>query len=103
MVCMCVFQVLPPGSFALETWAMTDEEKLAAVPQLHEEGNVLFKKEDIQGAADKYYNAIACLKNLQMKVEPTWREMERERDREQRERKSGTEREGMRQREREME
>ncbi|MCI4376013.1 hypothetical protein PGIGA_G00183090 [Pangasianodon gigas] len=68
---MELLEVLPPGSFALETWAMTDEEKLAAVPQIHEEGNALFKKGDTEGAAEKYYNAIACLKNLQMKVEPT--------------------------------
>lgn len=50
---------------------MTDEEKLAAVPQIHEEGNALFKRGDTEEAAEKYYNAIACLKNLQMKVEPT--------------------------------
>lgn len=53
---------------------MTDEEKLAAVPGIHEEGNALFKKGDMEGAAEKYYNAIACLKNLQMKVKSadTW-------------------------------
>uniref|UniRef100_A0A3B1JQ00 peptidylprolyl isomerase n=1 Tax=Astyanax mexicanus TaxID=7994 RepID=A0A3B1JQ00_ASTMX len=65
-----LLQVLPPGSFALETWAMTDEEKLQAVPQIHEEGNILFKKGEIAAAAEKYYNAIACLKNLQMKEQP---------------------------------
>ncbi|KAF4090788.1 hypothetical protein AMELA_G00055940 [Ameiurus melas] len=64
---MELLEVLLPGSFALETWAMTDEEKLSAVPQIHEEGNALFKNGDIEGAAEKYYNAIACLKNLQMK------------------------------------
>ncbi|XP_053535890.1 AH receptor-interacting protein [Ictalurus punctatus] len=67
---MELLEVLLPGSFALETWAMTDEEKLAAVPQIHEEGNALFKNGDIEGAAEKYYNAIACLKNLQMKEQP---------------------------------
>ncbi|XP_060729214.1 AH receptor-interacting protein [Tachysurus vachellii] len=65
-----LLEVLPAGSFALETWAMTDEEKLAAVPQIHEEGNALFKKGDTAGAAERYYNAIACLKNLQMKEQP---------------------------------
>ncbi|KAI5625201.1 AH receptor-interacting protein [Silurus asotus] len=65
-----LLEVLSPGSFELETWAMTDEEKLAAVPQIHEEGNALFKQGDVQRAADKYYNAIACLKNLQMKEQP---------------------------------
>ncbi|XP_076845676.1 AH receptor-interacting protein [Brachyhypopomus gauderio] len=65
-----LLEVLPPGSFALETWAMTDEEKLEAVPHIHEEGNALFKKGEIQAASEKYYNAIACLKNLQMKEQP---------------------------------
>ncbi|KAI4890053.1 hypothetical protein NFI96_017193 [Prochilodus magdalenae] len=65
-----LLEVLPPGSFALETWAMTDEEKLQVVPQIHEEGNALFKKGETAAAAEKYYNAIACLKNLQMKEQP---------------------------------
>lgn len=47
---------------------MTDEEKMQAIPQIHEEGNALFKSGDITAAAEKYYSAIACLKNLQMKV-----------------------------------
>lgn len=49
---------------------MTDEEKLQLVPQIHEEGNLLFKQGKIKEATDKYYNGIACLKNLQMKVRP---------------------------------
>lgn len=61
-------KVLPPGSFQLDVWAMTDEEKLARVPQIHEEGNMLFKQGQIEEATEKYYNGIACLKNLQMKV-----------------------------------
>lgn len=65
-----MLQVLPPGSFQLEIWAMTDEEKLEAIPQIHEEGNALFKSGDIAAAAEKYYNAIACLKSLQMKERP---------------------------------
>lgn len=47
---------------------MTDKEKLDYVPQIHEEGNMLFKQGQIKEAAEKYYNGIACLKNLQMKV-----------------------------------
>lgn len=61
-------QVLRPGSFTLDVWAMSDEEKLEFVPQIHEEGNLLFKEGKIEEASDKYYNGIACLKNLQMKV-----------------------------------
>lgn len=47
---------------------MTDQEKLDVVPQIHEEGNTLFKQGHIEQATEKYYNAIACLKNIQMKV-----------------------------------
>lgn len=59
---------MPPGTFQLDVWAMTDEEKLELVPQIHEEGNTLFKQGQIQEATEKYYNGVACLKNLQMKV-----------------------------------
>lgn len=47
---------------------MSDQEKLEVVPQIHDEGNTLFKQGQIKQAAEKYYNGIACLKNLQMKV-----------------------------------
>ncbi|XP_005741151.1 AH receptor-interacting protein [Pundamilia nyererei] len=65
-----LLEVLPPGSFQLDVWAMTDEEKLSFVPQIHEEGNKLFKEGHISEARDKYYNGIACLKNLQIKEQP---------------------------------
>ncbi|KAF7217857.1 AH receptor-interacting protein [Nothobranchius furzeri] len=70
-----LLEVLPPGSFQLDMWAMSDKEKLDLVPHIHEEGNVLFKQGKIKEASEKYYNAIACLKNLQMKEHPgaeTW-------------------------------
>lgn len=47
---------------------MSDEEKVKAVPLIHQEGNELYKEGKVQEAAAKYYDAIACLKNLQMKV-----------------------------------
>ncbi|KAJ8410938.1 hypothetical protein AAFF_G00179730 [Aldrovandia affinis] len=65
-----LLQVQSPGSFRLDTWAMTDDEKLEAVPQIHEEGNELFRRGESAAAAEKYHNAIACLKNLQMKERP---------------------------------
>ncbi|XP_071373194.1 AH receptor-interacting protein [Centroberyx affinis] len=70
-----LLEVLSPGSFQLDVWAMTDKEKLDLVPQIHEEGNTLFKQGQIKQATEKYYNGIACLKNLQMKEQPgdeTW-------------------------------
>lgn len=69
----CSVQVLPPGSFQLDVWAMTDKEKLEFVPHIHEEGNKLFKQGKIQEATEKYYNGVACLKNLQMKVSASLR------------------------------
>lgn len=51
---------------------MTDEEKLELAPQIHEEGNLLYKQGKITEASEKYYSGIACLKNLQMKVRETW-------------------------------
>ncbi|KAJ3613979.1 hypothetical protein NHX12_017556 [Muraenolepis orangiensis] len=65
-----LLEVLCPGSFLLDVWAMSDKEKLDVVPQIHEEGNTLFKEGHIQQATEKYYNGIACLKNLQMKEHP---------------------------------
>ena len=58
---------------------MTDEEKAKAVPVIHQEGNRLYREGHVKEAAAKYYDAIACLKNLQMKVLPggcsgKWRE-----------------------------
>lgn len=47
---------------------MSDEEKVKAVPLIHQEGNELYKEGKVHEAAAKYYDAIACLKNLQMKV-----------------------------------
>lgn len=49
---------------------MTDEEKAKAVPLIHQEGNRLYREGQVKEAAAKYYDAIACLKNLQMKVHP---------------------------------
>ncbi|CAG5939754.1 unnamed protein product [Menidia menidia] len=65
-----LLEVLPPGSYQLDMWAMTDKEKFDFVPHVHEEGNLLFKQGKIKEASEKYYNGIACLKNLQMKEHP---------------------------------
>ncbi|XP_051865889.1 AH receptor-interacting protein [Pristis pectinata] len=65
-----MLKVEEPGSYEQEAWAMSDEEKLEAVPHIHEEGNRLFKAGRVKEAAKKYHDAIACLKNLQMKERP---------------------------------
>ncbi|NWU72946.1 AIP protein, partial [Pterocles burchelli] len=74
-----VLKVEAPGSYQQDPWAMTDEEKLQAVPLIHQEGNKLFRQGKVQEAAAKYYDAIACLKNLQMKEKPAspdWLELD---------------------------
>lgn len=62
-------QVESPGTYQQDPWAMTDEEKAKAVPLIHQEGNRLYHEGQVKEAAAKYYDAIACLKNLQMKVQ----------------------------------
>ncbi|XP_028916032.1 AH receptor-interacting protein [Ornithorhynchus anatinus] len=65
-----MIKVENPGSYQQDPWAMTDEEKMAAVPLIHQDGNRLYREGHVQEAAAKYYDAIACLKNLQMKEQP---------------------------------
>uniref|UniRef100_A0A670JDW8 AH receptor-interacting protein n=2 Tax=Podarcis muralis TaxID=64176 RepID=A0A670JDW8_PODMU len=65
-----MLKVEVPGTYRQDPWAMSDDEKVKAVPLIHQEGNELYKEGKVQEAAAKYYDAIACLKNLQMKEQP---------------------------------
>ncbi|XP_007942882.1 AH receptor-interacting protein [Orycteropus afer afer] len=65
-----MLKVENPGTYQQDPWAMTDEEKARAVPVIHQEGNQLYREGHVKEAAAKYYDAIACLKNLQMKEQP---------------------------------
>lgn len=65
-----MLKVEEAGTYEQDPWAMTDDEKLSAVPHIHEEGNRLFHEGRVAEAAVKYHDAIACLKNLQMKERP---------------------------------
>ncbi|XP_025771209.1 AH receptor-interacting protein [Puma concolor] len=65
-----MLKVESPGTYQQDPWAMTDEEKAKAVPVIHQEGNRLYREGHVREAAAKYYDAIACLKNLQMKEQP---------------------------------
>ncbi|XP_074087035.1 AH receptor-interacting protein isoform X3 [Macrotis lagotis] len=65
-----MIKVEAPGTYQQDPWAMSDEEKIKAVPLIHEEGNRLYREGRIKEASIKYYDAIACLKNLQMKEQP---------------------------------
>lgn len=67
-VCVCDWQVQQPSEYNRETWAMSDEERLKAVPVLHGQGNKLYKQGQYDKATQKYKEAIICIKNIQTKV-----------------------------------
>ncbi|KAK1157464.1 aryl-hydrocarbon-interacting protein-like 1 [Acipenser oxyrinchus oxyrinchus] len=64
-------KVEQPNEYNRESWAMSDEERMKAVPILHGEGNKLFKLGRYEAATNKYKEAIICLKNIQTK-EKAW-------------------------------
>ncbi|NWX18176.1 AIPL1 protein, partial [Aegotheles bennettii] len=70
---MELFRVEEPSAYKRDTWAMNKEEKLAAVPVLHSEGNRLVLRKEFAQAAAKYQEAVICLRNLQAKEKP-WEE-----------------------------
>lgn len=61
-------QVEAPSEYQRETWNLSKDEKMQAVPILHGEGNRLFKLGRYEEASTKYQEAIVCLRNLQVKV-----------------------------------
>lgn len=61
-------QVEAPSQYQRETWNLSNDEKMQAVPILHGEGNRLFKLGRYEEASTKYQEAIVCLRNLQTKV-----------------------------------
>ncbi|XP_074003600.1 aryl-hydrocarbon-interacting protein-like 1 [Numenius arquata] len=67
---MELFRVEEPSAYKRDTWAMSKEEKLAAVPVLHREGNRLVLRKEFSQAAAKYQEAVICLRNLQAKEKP---------------------------------
>uniref|UniRef100_A0A8V5GAK5 AIP/AIPL N-terminal FKBP-type PPIase domain-containing protein n=1 Tax=Melopsittacus undulatus TaxID=13146 RepID=A0A8V5GAK5_MELUD len=69
----CDAIVEEPSAYKRDTWAMSKEEKLAAVPVLHSEGNRLVLRKQFAQAAAKYQEAVICLRNLQAKEKP-WEE-----------------------------
>ena len=57
-----------PSEYNRESWALSDEERLKAVPVLHGQGNKFYKQGRYQEATQKYKEAIICIKNVQTKV-----------------------------------
>ncbi|XP_048370028.1 uncharacterized protein LOC125442604 [Sphaerodactylus townsendi] len=70
---MELFKVEDPSAYKRDTWAMNREEKLAAIPKLHTEGNRLVLARKFKEAAEKYQEAVICLRNIQAKEKP-WEE-----------------------------
>ncbi|KAH0631009.1 hypothetical protein JD844_004471 [Phrynosoma platyrhinos] len=67
---MELFKVEDPTSYKRDTWAMSNDEKLLAVPKLHTEGNRLVLSRKFKEAAEKYQEAVICLRNVQAKEKP---------------------------------
>lgn len=65
---VCDWQVEQPSEYNRETWALSDEERMKAVPVLHGQGNKLYKQGQYEKATQKYKEAIICIKNVQTKV-----------------------------------
>jgi len=63
-----LIQVQQPNEYDRESWALSDEERVKAVPVLHGQGNKLFKQGRYEEATLKYKEAIMCIKNVQTKV-----------------------------------
>ncbi|XP_069062325.1 aryl-hydrocarbon-interacting protein-like 1 isoform X2 [Pleurodeles waltl] len=66
----CDVIVEGPTTYKQDVWAMSKEEKLNAVPVLHNEGNRLVKLRKYKEAAEKYQEAVICLRNVQAKEKP---------------------------------
>ncbi|XP_051719082.1 aryl-hydrocarbon-interacting protein-like 1 [Ctenopharyngodon idella] len=68
---MELLKVQQPSEYDRESWALSDEERVKAVPVLHGQGNKLFKQGRYEDATMKYKEAIMCIKNVQTK-EKAW-------------------------------
>ncbi|XP_072547241.1 aryl-hydrocarbon-interacting protein-like 1 isoform X3 [Salminus brasiliensis] len=66
-----LLKVQQPSEYEREPWALSDEERLKAVPVLHGQGNRLYKLGRLDEAMNKYKEAIICIKNVQSK-EKAW-------------------------------
>ncbi|KAL7831847.1 hypothetical protein AOLI_G00293950, partial [Acnodon oligacanthus] len=66
-----LLKVQQPSEYDRESWALSDEEKLKAVPVLHGQGNKLYKLGRIEEAMNKYKEGLICVKNVQSK-EKAW-------------------------------
>jgi AH receptor-interacting protein len=66
-MCAELLLVESPDEYKKEAWQMSEGEKIAIVPKLREEGNVLFRDALYDQAASKYAEAIGLLEQLMLK------------------------------------
>ncbi|KAL3856858.1 hypothetical protein ACJMK2_011569 [Sinanodonta woodiana] len=74
-----LIRVEEPGSYEKDAWQMSDEEKVATVPKLREEGNALYGNKKYKEAEEKYALAIGILEQLIIKEKPgdeEWNKLE---------------------------
>ncbi|XP_021361428.1 AH receptor-interacting protein-like isoform X2 [Mizuhopecten yessoensis] len=74
-----LLKVENPGEYEKESWVMTEDEKLKAIPNLKEEGNAYYKQKQYTEAAEKYGEALGMLEQLVLKEKPgekEWDELE---------------------------
>jgi len=68
-----IFELLnveQPEQYEKESWQMDAEEKAASVPALKAEGNALFAARDLEGASEKYRDALGRLEQLMLREKP---------------------------------
>lgn len=62
--------VIPPSNYVKDTWQMSDNEKLSALPECREKGNKCFKDGEYEKAVNHYAKGLSILESLSIKVAP---------------------------------
>jgi AH receptor-interacting protein len=59
-----------PGDYKKDSWALSEQEQVAIVPVLKEQGSELFKKKLYSEACEKYKEAVGHVEQLMLKEKP---------------------------------
>jgi len=71
---MELLSVEQPEDYEKEAWQMDADEKLHSIPQLKDEGNRLFRSNQLAAATDQYGDAIGRLEQLMLREKPQEKE-----------------------------
>jgi AH receptor-interacting protein len=63
-----LLSVVLPGNYIKEDWELSWKQKAVAVPKLKEEGNVLFKVKDYDGAGKKWVSLLIPTTHIRVRV-----------------------------------